>query len=173
MPAIFRHFRFSARRLCLPCLISFLFFSLMTLNALGQHEENNSSAFLRLNEVNSHATRHFFNHFSQATGVKWTRDDYYYIASFNADHSKARVYYKYNGNFAFCIKNYLVDELKPELKSAIFKKFPGCQIRLVTELTGQDKQAFYVNIKYGDYLKTLCCNDEGIEITENIMDAGI
>ena len=31
------------------------------------------AAYLRLNEVNSHAARHFLSHFSLATGVNWSQ----------------------------------------------------------------------------------------------------
>jgi hypothetical protein len=143
------------------------------MGAFGQSAYQPGFAYLRMNEVNSHAARHFLTHFSQATGVKWSRDDHYLIASFNSGGATARSYYKNNGNFAFCVKNYSVDALNGDLKSVIFKKFPGCKIILVTELTNQDKQAFYINIKCSGYIKTLCCNDEGIEVTENIIDAGI
>ena len=94
--------------------------------------------------------------------------------AFNADNSRTRVYYKSNGNFAFCLKYYPGDALNGDLKSAIFKKFPGCQIMVITELTDDlHKQAFFVNIKYGLNVETLRCDDEGIEVTENIKDAGI
>jgi hypothetical protein len=173
MPAIHHPIDLKPGRLFSLRFISFVLFSLMVLNVVGQQQEGNPPAFLRLNEVNSHAARHFLSHFSQATSVKWTRSDNYYIAIFESDHSRSRVVYSNNGNFAFCIKYYLADGLNPDVKSNIIKKFPGCQIRTVTELTGQDKKYFIVNIKSGVYLKTLSCTDEGIEITENITDAGI
>ncbi len=47
------------------------------------------------------------------------------------------------------------------------------KIMLVTELTDLDSQTFIVNIKTGIYIKTLRCDEDGIEITESIVDAGI
>ena len=173
MPVINHSFGWFPRRLFFHCFLPFLLLSLIELNALSQRVENNPPAFLRLNEVNSHASRHFLSHFSQATAVKWTRDDNFYIALFEGGHSRSRVFYYNNGNFAFCLKYYLEDGLDPDVKSAILKKFPGCRITTITELNEQDKHAIFINIKSGIYLKTLCCNDEGIEITESITDAGI
>jgi hypothetical protein len=61
-----------------------------------------------------------------------------------------------------------------EVLPSIVKIFPGCQIRVVTEFTDDlYKKELFVHIKDGHSLKTLRCDDEGIEITENIQDAGI
>src|SRR5450631_3306004 len=144
------------------------------MTAIGQTVYPDGSTSLRLNEVNSHAVRHFYSHFSPASTVKWVRDDHYYIACFNSDDSRTRVHYKSNGNFAFCLKYYPAEMLNGQLKSTILKKFPGCQIMVITELTDDlYKKALFVHIKDGLYLKTLQCDEQGIEITENIQDAGI
>jgi hypothetical protein len=143
------------------------------INAIGQNSVKSKYANLRMNEVNIHAVRHFLDNFSGADGVIWNREDDYYVASFHAGHSIDKAYYKSNGNFAFCIKHYLAEDLDGGLKSAVLKEFPGSRIMLVTELTNLDNQTYYINIKSGTFIKTLRCNDEGIEITESITDAGI
>jgi len=173
MPACFNYRSLVSRLLFQRQYVLYLSFSILTLNAIGQGNEKNPVAFLRLNEVNSRASRHFLNHFSQATSVRWVRDKNFYIAGFETASTRSRVYYRSNGNFAFCLKNYLADGLNPDLKTAILRKFPGCQITMVTELTEQDNKAFFVNIKSGAYIKTLLCNDDGIEEMENIINAGI
>ena len=174
MPAICLRPGFKSGKLLCLRLLSFLVLSLVGMQALGQHSEKDHPAYLRMNEVNSRAARHFLSHFSLATRVNWSRDDHYYIASFNDDNSRTRVYYKSNGNFVLCLKYYPGDALNGVLKSAILKKFPGCQIMVITELTDDlYKQALFVNIKYGLNVETLRCDDEGIEVTENIKNAGI
>jgi hypothetical protein len=142
--------------------------------AIGQSVYPAGVSNLRLNEVNTHAARHFLSHFSMAKGVTWIRDDHYFTARFNSENTRTRVNYKSNGNFAFCLKYYRAEALNGDLKSAIVKKFPGCQIISITELTDDlYKHAFFVNIKYGLYVETLRCDEQGIEVTENIQDAGI
>jgi hypothetical protein len=173
MPAIppkngFKHGKYIASR----CLL-LLLLSLIEINAIGQSSVRTSYANLRMNEVNIHAVRHFLDNFPQANEVIWNREDDYYVASFHAGHSIDKAYYKINGNFAFCIKHYMAEDLDGGLKSAVLKEFPGSRIMLVTELTNLDNQTFYINIKSGVFIKTLRCNDEGIEITESITDAGI
>jgi hypothetical protein len=173
MPAIPKKNPLTHRRYTAWCCLFFLLFSLIEINAIGQNSVKNSYANLRMNEVNVHAVRHFLDNFSQASGVIWNREDDYFVASFHAGHSIDKAYYKINGNFAFCIKHYLAEDLEGGLKSAVLKEFPGSQIMLVTELTNLDSQTYYINIKCGVFIKTLRCNDEGIEIMESITDAGI
>jgi hypothetical protein len=172
MPAFTEH-SFTLRKFVARCWLIFLLLSLIELNAIGQNSIKTHYANLRMNEVNIHAVRHFLDNFSQADGVIWNREEDYYVASFHSGHSIDQAYYKLNGSFAFCVKHYLADDLEGNLKSAILKEFPGSRIMLVTELTNLDSQTYYINIKSGNFIKTLRCNDDGIEITESITDAGI
>ncbi len=148
-------------------------FSVIAMNAPGQDSGRNSFTGLRMNEVNIHAVRHFLANFSPAAEVHWSREDLYYVARFHSGRTTDKAYYKINGSFAFCIKYYLQDALDGAIKSAIFEDFPGCKIMLVTEFSDQDGRTFIVNIKTGDFIKTLRCNEDGIEITESMNDAGI
>ena len=148
-----------------------LLITLLSLNALSQPLNNNGHALLRMNEVNSHAARHFLENFSPSSTVKWFQDEQHYIATFQEGDSTDKVYYKNNGNFDFCIKYYRPEALEPYLKSIVFKKFPGCEILTVTELTNLESKELSIKIKDGIYIKTLSCSEEGIEITENIRDS--
>src|SRR5580765_7324378 len=114
MPACFNYCSLVSRLLFQRQFVLCLSFSILTLNAIGQGNEKNPVAFLRLNEVNNRASRHFLNHFSQATSVRWVRDKNFYIAGFETANTRSRVYYRNNGNFAFCLKNYLADGLNPD-----------------------------------------------------------
>src|SRR5580765_717055 len=130
MPACFNYCSLVSRLLFQRQFVLCLSFSILTLNAIGQGNEKNPVAFLRLNEVNNRASRHFLNHYSQATSVRWIRDKNFYIAGFETVNTCAIVFYRNNGIFAFCVKNFLEDVLNADLKSAILRKFPGCQIMM-------------------------------------------
>jgi hypothetical protein len=170
-PAIHQR-RFRAPGMPLLHFSSFLILMLLTLNAPGQRSDINGFAVLRLNEVNSHAARHFLVHFFPSTTVKWFQDEHHYVASFREGDSSDRVYYKNNGNFDYCIKYYGADALDVNLKSAVLKKFPGCEIMTITELTDLEKKELSIKIKDGGFIRTLSCSNEVIEITENIRDGG-
>ena len=157
------------RSIAAPGLI--LLLALLSLNVRSQHLDNNGFELLRMNEVNTHAARHFLANFSPSSGVKWFQDEQHYIATFQEGDSTDRVYYKNNGNFDFCIKYYRSDALEPYLKSIVFKKFPGCEILTITELTNFERKELSIKIKDGNYIRTLSCSDSGIEITENIRDS--
>jgi hypothetical protein len=168
-PAIFQYCFPAPGRLFqrFPC---FLLLLLLGTNSFGQPMENNNFALLRMNEVNGHAARHFLANFFPTSNVKWFQDEQHYIATFKEGDSTDKVYYKSNGNFDFCIKYYRSDDLEPNLKSIVLKKFPGCEILTVTELTDLERRELSIKIKDGVYIRTLNCSDEGIEITENIRD---
>jgi hypothetical protein len=145
--------------------------TLLSLNTLSQHLDNNEFTLLHMNEVNTHAARHFLENFSPSSTVKWFQDEHHLIATFKEGDSTDRVYYKTNGNFDFCIKYYRADALELYLKSIVFKKFPGCEILTITELTDLERKELSIKIKDGIYIRTLSCSDAGVEITENIRDS--
>lgn len=157
------------RRFAAPAILSI--FTLFTLNVVGQYLDNGDGASLRMNEVNSHAARHFLENFSPSSSVKWFQDEQHYIVTFQEGDSTDRAYYKSNGNFDFCIKYYRSDALDPYLRSKVLRKFPGCNILTVTEITDLERRELSIKIKDGKYIRTLNCSDGSIEITENIMDS--
>ncbi len=157
------------RSFAAPGLI--LILSFFSLNVFSQHLDNNGFALLRMNEVNTRATRHFLQNFSPSSAVKWFQNELHYVATFIEGDSTDRAYYKSNGNFDFCIKYYRADALEPYLKSIVFKKFPGCEILTITELTNLETKELSIKIKDGIYIRTLSCSDGGIEITENIRES--
>lgn len=151
-------------------LPAFLLTMLLGMNVVGQPLGSNRFVVLRMNEVNVHAARHLLSHFSPTTSVKWFVDEHHYIATFKEADSADKVYYKTNGNFDFCIKYYRSDALEANLKSTVLRKFPGCEILTVTEITDLERKELSIKIKDGVYIRTLNCSDQGIEITENIRD---
>jgi hypothetical protein len=173
MPAILRSIGLLMRRFISLRFLSLWLFSLVVMNASSQNVDKNGFNYLRMNEVNSHAARHFLTNFSEANLVGWIKEPDLYVVRFTVGYSTAKAYYDDNGNFICCLKHCLSEELSSNLKSAIFNQFPECKILIVNELTNLEKQAYFINIKCGEYIKTLCCNDEGIKVTENFKDAGL
>jgi len=156
-------------RRAVPGLI--LILTLFSLSSVSQQLDHNNLAMLRMNEVNTHAARHFLKNFSPSSTVKWFQDDQHYVATFTEGDSTDRVYYKSNGNFDFCLKYYRAADLEPYLKSIVFKKFPGCEILTITEITDLENKVLFIKIKDGFYFRTLNYSDQGIEITENFRDS--
>jgi len=170
-PAIY-HRRFTAIGIRFLNFLSLSVMIFLSINAHGQRPDINGFAVLRMNEVNSHAARHFLSHFSPTATVKWYQDEQHYVASFKEGDSADRVYYKTNGNFDYCLKYYGAEALDRNLKSSVLEKFPGCQIMTITELTDLEKKNLFIKIKDGAYIRTLSCSNEGIETVENIKNGG-
>jgi hypothetical protein len=150
----------------------FLYFPLLflTIQVLGQQSDMNNPRVLLLNEVNSYAAKHLLTNFSPSADVTWIQEKHGFVALCNEGDSIVKVYYKLNGNFESCIKYYLADDLNVNLKSTLLKKFPGCKIIMVTEITNLEKEELYIKIKDGAYIRTIHFSGEGMEITENILD---
>jgi hypothetical protein len=164
-PAIYFR-RFPAKAL----LFLQFFLLLLTIYAPGQQPDMNCSRKLLLNEVNTSAERHLLRNFSPSAEVTWFEENHGFVALCNEGDSIIRVYYKLNGNFESCTKYYLADALDVNRKSTLLKKFPGCKIMMVTELTNLEKEELFIKIKDGVYIRTVHFSDEGMEITENILD---
>ena len=173
MLALCHHLLVVKRKFISLRILPILLFSLIELNAIGQNEDKTGANYLRMNEVNSHAARHFLINFPKVNTIGWTKETDIYIASFQTGSSRAKAYYDNNGNFICCMKYCLVEELDRNLKAAIIAKFPECKILTVTQFTSLENQAYFVNIKCGEDIKTLCCNEDGIKITESFKDVGL
>jgi hypothetical protein len=165
-PAIYCRRSWAKRLLLLYFPLLFL-----AMNVLGQSTDMTSSRVLLLNEVNSSAARHLLTNFSPSAGVTWIQEKHGFVALCNEGDSVIKVYYKLNGNFESCIKYYLADDLNVNLKSTLLRKFPGCKILMITELTNLEKEELYIKIKDGAYIRTVHFSGEGIEVTENILDS--
>jgi hypothetical protein len=164
-PAI-RCRRFPVKRLL------FLYFPLLllTIQVLGQQSDLSKSRVLRLNEVNTYAARHLLKNFAPTAEVTWIQEKHGFVALCNEGDSVVKVYYKLNGNFESCTKYYLADDLNVNLKSTLLKKFPGCKIMMVTEVTNLEKEELFIKIKDGAYIRTVHFSGDGMEITENFLD---
>ncbi len=166
MESAIYYYGFRAKRL----LVLYFTPLLLTLHVLGQTSDMSSSRILLLNEVNTSAARHLLANFSPSTQVTWIQQKHGFVALCNEGDSVVKVYYKLNGNFESCVKYYLARDLDMNRKSILLKKFPGCKILMVTELTNLEKEELYIKIKDGAYIRTVHFSGEGVEITENILD---
>lgn len=150
------------------------FLLLLSIYALGQQPSDmNSSQKLMLNEVNASAERHLLKHFSPTAEVSWYLEKNGLVALYNEGEISSRVYYKLNGNFEGCTKYYTSQDLDKGRKSVLLRRFPGCKIMVVTEITNLEKQELFVKIKDGNYIRTVHFSDDGVEITENMLDGSI
>lgn len=143
--------------------------------SLNRYSVNNGTpvAYLRLNEVNRDASRHFRDHFFKDGHEKWIRDNGFYIANFHDASVRSKVYYNRQGVFECYVKSYEADILNKELKTAILAQFQGYYIMTVMEISNLENEIYFIKIVTAANIKTLKCLDGKIEITEDYINGGI
>ncbi len=129
--------------------------------------------FLRLNEIDRRAARHFCDHFPNALYPKWFRENKYYVVRFSSAHGGTKVYYLPNGNFDFFMSDYTAEDLDKGLKQKIQKTFPGYDIDCVKEVSDFEKTGYYIKIKSPFRIKTLHCLEGKMEVTEDLLNGSL
>ena len=131
-----------------------------------------SQSYLRINEVNAKAARHFANHFASDGTEKWAIIDGFYIASFSQGNVKTEVFYNSRGGFAYTVKSYPADLLLVDIKLAILRKFQDHIIDVITEISNLSEKLYYIRIKNSSNIKMLKIVGNEMEITEDFANGG-
>jgi hypothetical protein len=129
--------------------------------------------YLRLNEVNRNASRHFRDHFLSNGHEKWIKEDGFYIAIFNDLTLLNKAYYNVHGAFQFCLKSYGAEGLNGQMKATVLKKFEGFGINNVMEISSLENVIYFIKIVSPTKIKTLKCFDGIIEVTEDYINGGL
>jgi hypothetical protein len=133
----------------------------------------NPPQFLRLNEINPAAYRHFREHFPNCNNENWVKDQKLYTAVFTNGSAITRVYYKLNGDFEWEVKSYGPELLGNELKALVCKSFAGYSIKTITEINDAEGAVYFIKIVSPSNIKTLKCTGNEISITEDYINGGI
>jgi hypothetical protein len=128
--------------------------------------------FLRINEVNAKAARHFEKHFIGDGSEKWTILDGFYIASFSQGAVRTEAFYTSRGGFAYTVKYYPAAFLKEDIKLAILKKFQDHFIDIITEISNLNDKLYYIKIKSNSNIKMVKVIGNEMEITEDYANGG-
>jgi len=140
----------------------------------GTSQVNNTKpVYLRMNEVNSKASRHFRDHFLIDRTEKWTRERGLYIASFNKSNITTKVYYDLTGFFEYQVKYYGEYDLENDIRLAVLKKFEGYEIKSVIEINNLEKGTYFIKIANTTNIKTVKFLDGRMEVLESFINAGM
>jgi hypothetical protein len=143
-------------------------------NSPGSVRVNNTNpVYLRMNEVNSKASRHFRDHFLIDRTEKWTREHDSYIASFNESNITTKVYYDLKGSFEYQVRYYGAYSLDNDIKFALQRKFEGYEIKSVVEINNLEKRVYFVKIANSVNIKTVKFSDGRMEVLESFINGGI
>jgi hypothetical protein len=122
-----------------------------------------------LNEINSHAFRHFQKLFpSGASKEYWFRSADGYQVSFLLDGHHFLAFFDKHGGFRYSLKYCPGKEIPRYTGDLIKAKYPDFQIDVVTEITDGEKTFHLVKIINAVSIKTLSIADGKIDVLEEL-----
>lgn len=133
--------------------------------------KNQSSHYLRLNEINAHAARDFVDRFPNVNTQKWLRTTNGYSAKFTENEVLNNVYYDRVGNYINTIRYYQEKNIPARLKNILRHEFGDYTIVAGTELITSKEKSFYFHIKNRKRIKTVKIVADTIEITADYRNA--
>jgi hypothetical protein len=120
-----------------------------------------------LNEISTHAFRHFHRSFRDITQENWYKMEDGYIVWFTENSRRSQAHYDRNGSFLYSLKYLAPSEISGDLRRRVMDKYPGYSINVVTEINTGDKILFLVNIIGDHSIKTLAVHEGQMEVAED------
>lgn len=141
--------------------------------AVSTYNEGGSaiSSNVPLNEINSHAYRHFQRLFpSGATNEYWFVSADGYQVSFQLDGRQHQAFFDKHGAFRYALEYYPGKEIPRNSGDLIRANYPDYRIDVVTEITDGEKTFFLVKIISPFSIKTLSVADGKIDVLEELIN---
>ncbi|HLZ86360.1 MAG TPA: hypothetical protein VKQ52_03920 [Puia sp.] len=129
------------------------------------------SSNVPLNEINTHAYRHFQRLFpTGATKEYWFVSADGYQVSFLLEGRHHQAFFDRHGGFRYSLQYYPGKEIPRNPGDLIKAKYPGYEIDVVTEITDGEKTFHLVKIVSPLSIKTLSVADGRIEVLEDLTN---
>lgn len=128
------------------------------------------TANVPLNEVSIHAYRYFHKEWPEITSEAWYKTDKEFIVVFTNHSHLERAFFSLKGVFICSLEYYAGKDMAPEMAEAIQSKYPGYQIKVVTEVAANDKTAYYITLENSSMIKTLSIVNGKMEITGEMVN---
>lgn len=126
--------------------------------------------YLRLNEVDIHAARHFMKQFSNVTDAKWLRIDGGYLVRFTNEGNRNDAFYDNRGRFIQSSSYFRENDSPAEIKELINKTFPGYTIMVTTKISVGSKTYYRLHISNPNFIKTLEVINAKIYVREDQLN---
>ncbi len=171
-----RHSPFCGRFFLFSLLVAGILFSPANSYSQNYGATNVSGVpYLRLNEINATAARHFIRHFSSNGQEKWEMSEDCFIAIYSeaGGSIENKVYYTKNGHFMYSVRTYGEDQLNPLLKRVTLDKFEAYTIKSVLEISDLKSTSYFFHIANSTNFKTVKYFDGRFEVTETYQNGRI
>jgi hypothetical protein len=120
-----------------------------------------------LNEISTHAFRHFHRQFRDAKEENWDKTDDGYIVWFTENAHRNQAYYDRRGSFLYTLKYMAGPDVPNDLRERVNHRYPGYSINVVTEVNTGDKIVYLVNMIGDHCIQTVSVHDGMMEVVDN------
>jgi len=129
------------------------------------------SANVPLNEINTHAYRHFQRLFPAGISREyWFRSEEGYSVSFLLNGRHYQAWFGRTGAFRYSLQYYPGKEIPRQAGDLIKVKYPDYQIDVVTEITDGEKTFYLVKIINPTRIKTLSVAEGKMAVIEDLIN---
>jgi hypothetical protein len=119
-----------------------------------------STAYAKAPEkTTARAIASFMKEFHKASDVSWSANNNYIMASFELDNQTQYAYYDYQGNLVGVVHHMLTSSLPDDLSSDIRKNYSGYWVTELFQVSSEQGDAYYIQLKNGD--ETIVLSTEG------------
>ena len=146
-----------------------LFFFLLNNPLQSQENSRGFSSSIRLNEINTHAFRHFRKNFSYVSNENWSKSESGYVVRYIHDDLVNQAFYDFQGNFMYDVKFVGEKDLDKEIISRVCKEFPGYVIDAINEVNGVDDSVYLFSLKNKMIVKNIMVTETEIKVIDYML----
>jgi len=128
------------------------------------------TANVPLNEVSVRAYRYFHKQWLAVVDEAWYKMDGQLMATFLSHSHLIKVFFNLKGAFLFNLEYYAGKDIATELSTMIRNKYPGCQIKVVTEVSSLDQKAYYITMENSALVRTISIVNGKMEVLSELSN---
>ena len=138
---------------------------------LTKYSKNEIAEISSVNELNQKATRDFKRTFKEVNNEKWYSIKTGFLAEFNLNTIKNRVFYDKKGNWKFTVSYYDEKHLPVEIRAIVKPVYYDYTISRVEEVHAGDQIIYIVHVQNDSSLKTLRVCEGEMDLIEDFSKA--
>ena len=122
------------------------------------------TANVPLNEVGVRAYRYFHKEWRSVTDEVWYKTDGGFVANFSTPTCLVKTFFNSRGVFLYSLKYYAGKDISADMGAMLRNTYPSYRIKVVTEVYGLGKTAYYVTMENSTLVRTLSIIDGKMEV---------
>jgi hypothetical protein len=127
----------------------------------------------RLNDIPSHAYRHFAKNYPQAEQTIWSKQSGGYQVRFNASGTLCQANYDRFGNFLHGIRYLEAGQIDGQLLRRLKREFPGFDPDIVSEVNNESRTVYVITLKNAFSMKSVVLREGVFQVIDDLDYAGL